>query len=123
MTTNASKTEITAVTAEAILKRHDYGGTHPTLIVKTQTTTAICALRHNRAAGLRAAAEVELALANLGEENWSVNNPRWGDEQRLANAWSTVFEIWLEGNLKAQANLAMKALEAVAAKLNGLARE
>ena len=105
--------------AEAVLKRCEYGIDQPTLVVGTRTTDTACALRHNRALGLRAAAEVELALADAGDKAWSVNDPVWGDEQRLPNGWRTVWEVRLEGIRGAEAEVAMKALGKVAESLKG----
>jgi hypothetical protein len=105
--------------AEAVLKRCEYGIDQPTLVVGTRTTDTACALRHNRALGLRAAAEVELALADAGDKAWSVNDPAWGDEQRLPNGWRTVWEVRLEGIRGAQVEVAMKALGKVAEMLKG----
>jgi hypothetical protein len=103
--------------AEAVLKRCEYGIDQPTLVVGTRTTDTACALRHNRALGLRAAAEVELALADAGDKAWSVNDPVWGDEQRLPTGWRTTYLIKLESCQGANPKVAMGALTKVAEML------
>jgi hypothetical protein len=115
----AKKTKVTAVVekAEAVLKQSEYGTDQPTLVVATRTTDTPCALRHNTALGLRAAAEVEIALADAGDKGWSVNPPTWGDEQRLPTGWRTRWDIKLEGIRGAKVEVAMKALARVAEML------
>lgn len=105
--------------AEAVLRKSEYGNEAPTLVVATRTTDAACALRHNRALGLRAAAEVELALAEAGDKGWTVNDPVWGDEQRLPNGWRTTYLVALEGVRGASVEVAMQALTKVAVMLRG----
>ena len=103
---------------EAVFKTSEYGTDQPTLVVGTRTTDVSCALRHNRAVGLRAAAEVELALAAVADKAWTVNPPAWGDEQRLPNGWRTTFLVRLEGVSGANPEVAMRALAKVAEMLN-----
>ena len=105
--------------AEAELRKSEYGNDQPTLVVATRTTDAACALRHNRAIGLHAAAEVELALAAVADKAWTVNDPVWGDEQRLPNGWRTTYLIKLEGIRGASQEVAMRALTKVAERLRG----
>ena len=105
--------------AEAVLRESEYGNEQPTLVVATRTTDVACALRHNRAIGLRAAAEVELALAAVADKSWTVNDPAWADEQRLPTGWRTCWLITLEGVRGAQAEVAMRALTKVAEMLRG----
>jgi len=116
----AKRTATAAVVekAEAIFKTSEYGTDQPTLLVATRTTDVACALRHNRAVGLCAAAEVELALAAVADKAWSVNDPVWGDEQRLPNGWRTTFLVRLEGVRGANPEVAMRALSKVAEMLN-----
>ena len=116
----AKKTGTVAVVekAEAIFKTSEYGTDQPTLVVATRTTDVACALRHNRAVGLCAAADVELALAAVADKAWSVNDPVWGDEQRLPNGWRTTFLVRLEGVRGANPEVAMRALSKVAEMLN-----
>jgi hypothetical protein len=118
------KSELAAVVerAEAVLKASEYGSEQPTLVVATRTTDVACALRHNRAIGLRAAAEVELALAAVADKSWTVNDPEWADEQRLPNGWRTCWVIRLEGVRGARAEVAMRALTKVAEMLRGAKR-
>jgi len=108
--------------AEAVMKMSEYGTEQPTLMVAVRTTDTACALRHNTALGLRAAAEVELALAAVADKAWTVNPPAWGDERRLPNGWSTTWEIRLEGVRGAQADVAMRVLTEVAEMLRQGAR-
>ena len=103
--------------AEAVLGKSEYGNDQPMLRVATRTTDVACALRHNRAIGLRAAAEVELALGEANDTGWLVDAPAWGDEQRLPLGWRTTFMIQLEGSRGAKPEVAMKALDKVAEAL------
>jgi hypothetical protein len=109
--------------AEAVMKMSEYGTEQPTLVVATRTTDTPCALRHNTALGLRAAAEVELALADAGDKAWSVNAPAWGDEQRLPTGWRTCWNIKLEGVRGANPEVAMGALAKVAEMLTASSRK
>jgi hypothetical protein len=121
----AKKTGTAAVVekAEAVMKMSEYGTEQPTLMVAARTTDTACALRHNTALGLRAAAEVELALAAVADKAWTVNPPTWGDERRLPNGWSTTWEIHLEGVRGASAEVAMRALAKVAEILMASSRK
>jgi len=103
--------------AEAVLGKSAYGNQQPMLVVATGTTEAACPLRRNRALALRAAAEVELALAAVGDKGWLVNDPVWGDEQRLSAGWRTTYLIKLEGSRGANPEVAMGALTKVAEML------
>ena len=107
------------IEAHAELRTDQYGFDAPTLVAVTTVADIPCSYRHNRAAGLRAAAEIEIALADVGDLGWSLDNPRWGDEQHLPKAWRSTWQIRLEGLSGANVEVAMKALERVAAKLNG----
>ena len=103
--------------AKAVLGKSVYGTEQPMLVVGTRTTEVACPLRHNRAIGLRAAAEVELALAAVADRGWLVNDPVWGDEQRLPNGWRTTYLIKLESCQGANPEVAMGALTKVAEML------
>jgi len=103
--------------AEAVLGKSVYGSQQPMLVVATRTTEIACPMRHNRAIGLRAAAEVELALAAVADKGWLVNDPVWGDEQRLPAGWRTTYLIKLEGCQGANPEVAMGALTKVAGML------
>ena len=119
MTANTSETEITT---QVFLKVSQYGD-RPTLVVKAKTAGKIRALGYNRAAGLRAAAEVEFALADRGTQDWLVIAPVSVEEKSFRDGIVTTFDIRLAGFGGADVALAMKTLQAVAAKLNGSAIE
>ncbi len=100
--------------AEAVLGKTEYGNEQPMLVVGIRTSDWIRGPRLAHAVGLRAAAKIEEALAEVGDTGWLVNAPAWGDEQRLPDGWRTTFTIHLEACRGAKAEVAMEALGAVA---------
>ncbi len=114
MATKSSKTTPRIERAEAILGKSEYGNEQPTMVVGIRTSDWVHGPRLAHAVGLRAAAEIEEALAEASDTGWLVNAPSWGDEQRLPDGWRTTFTIHLEACRGAKAEVAMAALTGVA---------
>ncbi|MBI5544611.1 MAG: hypothetical protein HY901_12025 [Deltaproteobacteria bacterium] len=118
MATKSKTRAVTKVTARAVLRKSEYGFDQPTLVVTARLSGASTAARENHAFAFRAAAEIELALADANDMGWMVNAPHWGDEQRLPEGWQSTWGINLEAGDGAQTEIAMKALDEVATKLS-----
>jgi hypothetical protein len=117
----AAKKKATAVVekAEAVLRMSSYGIEEPTLQMVVRTNDLTRGPRYGHAVGLRAASEIEMALAEANDTGWLVNAPAWGDEQRLSVGWRLRFSIGLEGCRGAKAEVAMAVLTKVAYALAG----
>ena len=105
--------------AEAVLRMSSYGIEEPTLEMVVRASDTIRGPRYGHAVGLRAAGQIEVALAEANDTGWLVNPPAWGDEQRLAEGWRLRFSIGLEGCRGAKPDVAMAALDTVAKTLAG----
>ena len=117
----AAKKKATAVVekAEAVLRMSSYGVEEPTLQIVVRISDLTRGPRYGHAVGLRAASEIEMALAEANDTGWLVNAPAWGDEQRLAEGWRLRFSIGLEGCRGAKPDVAMAVLTKVAYALAG----